>query len=75
LALFIDAYPPDRRRRDLDNIQKAILDSLEKAGAYNDDSQIDLLIVSRQRSIPGGAIIITLQKLPTLRCILCGHAH
>ena len=33
LTLRIDAHPPDRRRRDLDNIQKPLLDALEKAGA------------------------------------------
>ena len=31
---------PDRRRRDIDNINKAILDVLEQIGVVQDDSQI-----------------------------------
>jgi Holliday junction resolvase RusA-like endonuclease len=40
LFLQIDLYPPDRRRRDLDNAQKAIWDACQHAGLYRDDSQI-----------------------------------
>lgn len=47
LALTITAHAPDRRRRDLDNIAKAPLDALAKAGVYADDSQIDHLAITR----------------------------
>jgi crossover junction endodeoxyribonuclease RusA len=48
LSMTIRAYPPDRRRRDLDNLLKAILDSLEHAGSvYVNDSQIDHLSIHR----------------------------
>jgi len=33
-------YRATKRRVDLDNMQKLILDSLTKAGAWNDDSQV-----------------------------------
>ncbi|MDU4095343.1 MAG: RusA family crossover junction endodeoxyribonuclease [Pantoea sp.] len=33
-------YPPNRGRRDLDNFQKALFDSLTHAGVWVDDSQI-----------------------------------
>lgn len=33
-------FPPDRRRRDLDNAWKVIADSLTKAGVWQDDKQI-----------------------------------
>lgn len=49
LSVTIYAYPPDNRRRDLDNILKCLLDSLEKAQVFVDDSQIDELIVRRMR--------------------------
>lgn len=47
--LFMDvmAYPPDKRRRDLDNLLKALQDALQHAGVYRDDSQIDALQVTR----------------------------
>ena len=45
LAVDIQAWMPDNRRRDLDNLQKASLDALAKAGAFSDDSQrVDLRI-------------------------------
>jgi crossover junction endodeoxyribonuclease RusA len=47
LAVSIVAHAPDARRRDIDNICKAVLDALQHAGAYNDDSQIDRLSIRR----------------------------
>jgi len=47
LAVTITATPPDRRRRDLDNLLKATLDALEKADVYLNDSQIDDLRIVR----------------------------
>lgn len=43
IAVSVHASPPDRRRRDLDNLGKACLDALQAAGLYADDSQIDQL--------------------------------
>lgn len=40
LAVTLTAYMPDRRRRDLDNILKALLDSIVHAGLIDDDSSI-----------------------------------
>lgn len=40
VRMRIDVYPPDARRRDIDNILKCLLDSLVKGGALEDDSLI-----------------------------------
>jgi crossover junction endodeoxyribonuclease RusA len=40
IVVQIQAYRPDERKRDLDNLLKAPLDALAKAGVYKDDSQI-----------------------------------
>jgi len=72
IAVRVDAYPPDRRRRDLDNLLKAALDAQEKGGAYEDDGQIDLLVVSRQEPVKDGRLIVRLYPYPLLRCPLCG---
>lgn len=46
-GLEITAYPPDRRRRDLDNILKSLLDSMVHAGMIEDDSQFDIITIRR----------------------------
>ena len=60
LAVEIDVHPPDRRRRDLDNIQKALLDSMAHGGAYADDAQIDRLTVIRRGVVAGGKVRVRL---------------
>lgn len=58
LRVMIDAYPPDRRRRDLDNLLKAALDALVHGGAIEDDSLIDDLRIRRGEVRQGGELRI-----------------
>jgi len=60
--VFINVHPPDRRRRDLDNILKALLDALEHGGVYANDSQIDVLEIVRGEIHPGGKVIVQLME-------------
>jgi crossover junction endodeoxyribonuclease RusA len=46
--VLIDAYVPDRRRRDLDNILKPLLDVMEEYGVIEDDEQIDIITIRRR---------------------------
>ncbi len=46
LEVNIDAWPPDKRKRDLDNIVKPLLDALQDYGMF-DDEQIDILRIRR----------------------------
>lgn len=64
LSVRILACPPDRRRRDLDNLQKPLLDALKHGGAYEDDSLIDRLLTVRGPSVPGGCVKVTITRLP-----------
>ena len=41
--LDIDVYPPDKRKRDLDNLFKGVFDSLTDCGYWIDDSQVKKL--------------------------------
>lgn len=63
ISLEMYVYPPDRRKRDLDNILKVLCDSLVKAGCFNDDSQIARLLVQRRDIIQGGQIIVRIEKI------------
>jgi crossover junction endodeoxyribonuclease RusA len=64
LAISIQACPPDKRRRDLDNLLKAPLDAMAHAGLYADDSQIDQLAVHRGAVVAGGRLVVTLRAMP-----------
>ncbi len=64
VAVAIVFHPPDRRRRDLDNILKALLDALEHAEVYRDDSQIDDLLVKRGEVRPrAGCVLVRVSRL------------
>jgi len=64
-ALFvtIKAYRPDRRRRDLDNLFKAILDSLVHAGVMLDDALICDLRIFWADEV-GGMVKVKILELP-----------
>ena len=40
LRVVIEAWRPDKRKRDLDNLLKAVLDSLTHAGVWVDDGNV-----------------------------------
>ena len=63
LRVEIEVYPPDRRKRDIDNVCKATLDALAKAGVYQDDSQIDVLLVTRMGIVSGGCLEVKVEKV------------
>lgn len=63
LRVEIEVYPPDRRKRDIDNVCKATLDALAKAGVYQDDSQIDVLLITRMGIVSGGCLEVKVQKV------------
>lgn len=63
LGVSIDAVMPDRRRRDIDNLTKSVLDSLAFAGVFEDDEQIDQLIVRRLHVEPPGCVDVVIQEL------------
>jgi crossover junction endodeoxyribonuclease RusA len=47
IGVQLTTHAPTRRRYDLDNVCKAVLDALDAAGVYGDDSQVDDLRVIR----------------------------
>jgi len=62
VEIDIQAYPPDRRKRDLDNIQKILLDSLQAVGVYKDDSQVDKITIQRGPAVPEGMVAIEIKE-------------
>ena len=57
LVVVVNLYPPDRRRRDIDNPIKALLDAMTHAGIWRDDSQIKKLTVEMMPKLGGRAMV------------------
>jgi crossover junction endodeoxyribonuclease RusA len=66
LEVSITLTMPDNRKRDIDNVLKALLDALQHAGAYADDNQIDLLSVQRDRVESPGAALVFIRPLASI---------
>ena len=62
LQIAIDAYPPDKRRRDLDNLLKALCDALQHAGCYEDDNQLWSILIRRFQPIPKGQVVVRISE-------------
>ena len=60
LRVEVLASPPDRRRRDLDNLLKPVLDALTRGQVIGDDSQIDDLRICRRAVLSGGKLAVTI---------------
>ena len=57
VVVLFECYVPDRRRRDLDNLPKGMLDGLTHARVWGDDSQVDDFRIKRMRKLDGTLII------------------
>lgn len=66
ISLKMTCCPPDKRTRDLDNLTKALIDSLQHAGLFEDDSQIDHIEISRvvKPEYLLGTVDVELSELP-----------
>ncbi len=63
LCVTIEAYPPDKRTRDLDNILKSLLDAMQHAKVYKDDSQIDRLTIERKAVEKPGRVRVSVREM------------
>ncbi len=61
--MHVEAYPPDKRCRDLDNILKIILDSLEGAQVFENDNQIDRILLERKETGKPGKVIVSIFEI------------
>ena len=64
ISLHAEFYPPDRRRRDLDNVGgKVLLDTLQAAGLFKDDCQIKRIHLEMHEPIDGGLCFVKLEDM------------
>ena len=66
LSVIITVQAPDKRRYDIDNRLKPVLDALTAARVWNDDSQVDQLTIIRlkpDKSLPEGRCTVTISEV------------
>jgi crossover junction endodeoxyribonuclease RusA len=61
VTLFL--YPRSKVVTDLDNRLKAVLDGLEEAGVYDNDGQIDILMIQRGEQRKGGGVDVMIEVI------------
>lgn len=62
MSVEIECHFPDKRKRDLDNILKVVLDSMVKAKLFDDDSQIVGLNIWYAGICTGGKLVVTVKE-------------
>lgn len=63
LSIIVNLYPPDKRVRDIDNPIKPLLDALTQAKLFNDDGQIDMILIKRGEVVKGGLCTVIINNL------------
>lgn len=63
LFVSMGMFPPDNRKRDIDNIAKCAIDSLQHANVFNDDSQIYKLYIEKHEKIDCGKLELTIREI------------
>ena len=63
LQVMIRCNMPDKRRRDLDNLLKPLLDVMGDCGVYEDDSQISDLRILKSPYGEKGTVTITVMEI------------
>ncbi|EED3355280.1 RusA family crossover junction endodeoxyribonuclease [Salmonella enterica subsp. enterica] len=59
-------YPPDNRRRDLDNYNKALFDALTNSHVWEDDQQVKRMLIEWGPVVKHGEVEITISRFKTL---------
>jgi crossover junction endodeoxyribonuclease RusA len=63
LRVHINLHPATRRKMDIDNRLKALADSLENAGLFFSDEQIDDLRIVRCGVLSGGRVTVIVEAI------------
>jgi crossover junction endodeoxyribonuclease RusA len=63
LQMQVTLYPRDRRKQDIDNRIKALWDALADAEVFDNDEQIDVLMIQRGEIKKGGGCLVLIEIL------------
>lgn len=63
INMTIKLYPPDNRKRDIDNYFKQLFDAIQHGGGFKDDNQIRGLRVEMLEKVEGGLVEIEITEI------------
>ena len=63
LKITMILRPRDKRKTDIDNRIKAVLDALEHSGVFDDDFQVDHLEMIRGEPLKGGLLHVVIEEI------------
>lgn len=69
LDIHIYVTLPDRRKRDIDNYLKALLDAMEKADVYVNDNQVDRILIDRGDIEKPGHVDVSIKPMRDIKMI------
>ena len=70
MGMLIELFPPSKIKYDIDNRCKGILDALEHAGVYPDDSMVMDMRVLKRDKVKFGQIIVTITELTKIQEVI-----
>ena len=74
-AFAVTLFPPDRRRYDLDNRLKAVLDSLTEASVWEDDRHVKIIHLEEGGIVKGGACRVCIAPAPDQVALLDAYGQ
>lgn len=75
LAIAVTLFPPDRRRYDMDNRLKAVLDSLTEARVWEDDRYVKIIHLEEGGIVKGGACRVCIAPAPDRIALLSAYGE
>ena len=80
VAVIARMHPPDKRKRDVDNYWKALLDAMTAGRVWDDDSRVRLQVGEMLEPVRGGLVVVTVtdydgDAAQGLRAMLAGIAN
>jgi len=73
LSVWVKCHPPDKRVRDLGNLDKSLMDALTHAGAWHDDFDIDDQRFTRVwEGQPPGSVLVIIRPIADPATLLQG---